>query len=101
MIVRVISLRVKPEHIDAFKAASTANHVGALREPGILRFDVLQKESKPTEFMLYEVYETREASLTHKETVHYLKWKEAVEPMMAEPRQTTAYTLIAPASEYY
>ncbi|HUX20335.1 MAG TPA: antibiotic biosynthesis monooxygenase [Spirochaetia bacterium] len=101
MIVRVISLRVKPEHVEAFKAASKANHAGSLKEPGIHRFDVLQKESSPEEFLLYEVYETQEATLTHKETVHYLKWKDTIEPMMAEPRQATSYSLVAPDPEYY
>lgn len=101
MIVRVISLRIKPESIDDFKTASVANHLGSLKEPGILRFDVLQNEAKPEEFLLYEVYESQEATLTHKETVHYQKWKAKIDPMMAEPRTSTSYSLVAPESEYY
>ena len=101
MIVRVISLKVKPEQIDAFKSATKANHTGSLKEPGIYRFDVLQNETNPSEFLLYEVYESQEATLTHKETVHYLKWKDTVEPMMAEPRKAAAYNLVAPDPEYY
>ena len=101
MIVRVISLRVKPEDIEDFKTVSITNHSGSMKEPGVLRFDVLQSESNPAEFLLYEVYESQEAALTHKETVHYLKWKEAIEPMMAEPRKRASYKLIAPEPEDY
>ncbi len=101
MIVRVISLRVKPEQIDEFKTATIANHVGSLKEPGILRFDVLQNETDPSEFLLYEAYESQEATLTHKETVHYRRWKDTVDPMMAQPRTSTAYSLVAPEQEYY
>jgi (4S)-4-hydroxy-5-phosphonooxypentane-2,3-dione isomerase len=100
MIVRVISLKVKREHVAEFKAACMANHTGSLKEPGIQRFDVLQNESSPEEFMLYEVYETQEATLTHKETVHYKKWIQTVEAMFAEPRKSSVYTVVAPAPDY-
>jgi (4S)-4-hydroxy-5-phosphonooxypentane-2,3-dione isomerase len=100
MNVRVISLKVEREHVEEFKEASTANHNGSLKEPGVLRFDVLQSESDPTQFLLYEVYESEEATLTHKETVHYKRWKERVEPMMAEPRRSASYTVVAPSPDY-
>ncbi|HUZ18166.1 MAG TPA: antibiotic biosynthesis monooxygenase [Spirochaetia bacterium] len=100
MIVRVISLKVKRELVEEFKEASVANHNGSLKEPGVRRFDVLQSEADPTEFLLYEVYESEEATLTHKETVHYAKWKEHVEPMMAEPRKSASYSVVAPAPDY-
>lgn len=100
MIVRTISLKVKRENVEDFKAASISNHNGSLKEPGVRRFDVLQNETDPTEFLLYEVYETEEATLTHKETVHYKKWKQAIEPMLAEPRKSASYSVVAPAPEY-
>ncbi len=100
MIARVISIRVKADSIEAFKAAAVANHVGSLTEPGIHRFDVLQNESRPDEFMLYEVYESEEATISHKETAHYKKWKADVEPMLAAPRGSTSFTVVAPAPDY-
>lgn len=101
MIVRVISLKVKSAQIEAFKEASTANHRGSLKEPGVLRFDVLQNDSDPNEFVLYEVYANEAATLAHKETPHYRTWKEAIEPMLAEPRSSSSYSLIAPDAESY
>ncbi len=100
MIVRVISIRVKADSIEAFKAATVANHAGSLTEPGVHRFDVLQNESRPEEFLLYEVYESEEATVSHKETAHYKKWKTDVEPMLAVPRSSTSFKVIAPAPRY-
>ncbi len=101
MIARVITVRVKNESLEEFKTATIANHTGSLKEPGIYRFDVLQNDADPQEFVLYEIYESEEATLTHKETMHYNKWKQSIEPMLAEPRKSTSFTIIAPAPEYY
>ena len=101
MIVKVISIKVKNELVEEFKTATIANHTGSLKEPGIYRFDVLQNDSAANEFVLYEVYESEEATLTHKETMHYNKWKQSIEPMLAEPRKATSYKLVAPSPGYY
>ncbi|MFW5728684.1 MAG: antibiotic biosynthesis monooxygenase [Spirochaetota bacterium] len=99
MIVRAITVHVNEKDIDAFKEATAANHRGSIQEPGILRFDVLQNAERPTEFLLYEVYRSQEATERHKETEHYKVWKETVEPMMTGDRQRTAYTVVAPTDE--
>lgn len=101
MIARVVTVHVKSDSIEEFKAATIANHTGSLKEPGIYRFDVLQNEGKPEEFILYEIYESEEATLTHKETMHYNKWKQTVEALLAEPRTSTSFKIVAPAPEYY
>lgn len=100
MIARVISIRVKADSIEAFKTATVANHTGSLTEPGVYRFDVLQNESRPEEFILYEVYESEAATVSHKETAHYKAWRKAAEPMMAAPRTSTSFQVVAPAPEY-
>lgn len=97
MIVRGITVSVKTDAINDFIAASLENRSGSIREPGILRFDVLQSEDQPDLFYLYEVYTDEAAALAHKETAHYKKWKETVEPMMAAPRQGKSFTPLAPA----
>jgi autoinducer 2-degrading protein len=48
--------------------------------------------------MLYEVYRDEAATGAHKETEHYKAWRQAVEPMMAKPREGTAFTVLAPES---
>ncbi|MBF0458212.1 MAG: antibiotic biosynthesis monooxygenase [Nitrospirae bacterium] len=97
MIVTVVEVSVKPEHIDAFIAASRKNHENSVAEPGNMRFDILQGSEAPAHFILYEAYESEASSKAHKETSHYKQWRETVEPMMAKPRKGTPHKVVCPA----
>ena len=44
------------------------------------------RQDDPTRFVLVEIYRDAEAAAAHKETAHYPVWRDAVAPMMAEPR---------------
>lgn len=96
MIVTIVHVRVKPENIEDFIQATTENHHLSVKEPGNLRFDVLQKGDQSTEFALYEAYESETAAAEHKETAHYLKWRETVAPWMAKPREGVRYNGLQP-----
>ena len=96
MHVTLVHVRVKPETIDAFIAATRANHLAAVDEPGNRRFDVLQSPDDPTRFILYEAYASAADAAAHKETAHYLAWRDAVAPMMAEPRRGEAMRGLLP-----
>jgi len=65
-------------------------------EPGVARFDVIQQADDPTRFVLVEVYRTPEDAARHKETLHYIAWRDAVADMMAEPRTSVKYANIYP-----
>ena len=97
MHVTLVHVRVKPESIDAFIAATRANHLAAVDEPGNRRFDVLQSPEDPTRFILYEAYASAADAAAHKETAHYLAWRDAVAPMMAEPRRGETMRGLLPA----
>lgn len=92
MLVVHVFVHVKPESVDAFKAASVENARNSVQEPGIARFDVIQQENDPTRFVLVEVYRTADDPARHKETVHYAAWRDTVADMMAEPRSAVKYT---------
>ncbi len=96
MHVTLVHVRVEPDRVDDFIAAVEANHTASITEPGNRRFDVLQDASDPTKFVLYEAYVSAGEAAKHKETAHYLAWREAVEEMMAEPRQGVPYTGLFP-----
>ena len=98
MIVTCVHVRVKTEHVEDFIEATRINHDNSVREPTNVRFDVLQSSDDSTRFLLYEAYESEAGTAEHKKTEHYLKWRETVEPWMAEPRQGIPYTFIAPQS---
>lgn len=96
MHIALISIRVKPESVEAFRAASIDNARGSLGEPGVVRFDFLQDKDDPTRFVLYEVYRTPDDPAQHRQTAHYQKWVETVGDMMAEPRSRAFYANIHP-----
>ncbi|MCU0247203.1 MAG: antibiotic biosynthesis monooxygenase, partial [Bryobacter sp.] len=56
----------------------------------------LQQEGDPTRFLLVEVYRDLAATAAHKETAHYAKWRDAVAPMMAEPRSSVKFANVFP-----
>ncbi len=91
-----VFIHVKPDKLEEFKQASRANARDSFEEPGIARFDFLQQADDPTRFLLVEVYRTPEDAAKHKETGHYNRWREAVEPLLAEPRTRRVYNNIYP-----
>ena len=99
MQIVMVHVHVKPESVEAFKQASIENASNSVQEEGIAHFDVIQQEDDLTRFILVEVYKTAEAPAAHKETAHYLRWRDVVADMMAEPRQGIKYTNIFPGDE--
>lgn len=95
MIVTCVYVHVRPESVKDFIEATSANHREAIKEPGNLRFDFVQQADNPFQFMLYEAYESEEASAAHKNTPHYLLWRDAVKDMMHEPRKGVKYNILA------
>lgn len=96
MLVVHVHVQVKPEWVEVFKAATLANARASLQEPGIARFDVMQQADDPTQFVLVEAYRTAAAPAQHKETLHYATWRDAVAPMMAEPRTSVKFKNVFP-----
>jgi len=98
MLIVQVHVHVRPESVDAFLAATLDNARQSIEEPGVVRFDVIQQENDPTRFMLVEIYRDGEAPAAHKATAHYARWRDAVEPMMAEPRSSMKYRAHFPES---
>jgi autoinducer 2-degrading protein len=96
MIVTCVHVHVKPESVQEFIKASTANHLASVIESGNLRFDFVQQADDPCRFMIYEAYESDEAAAQHKNTPHYLQWRDSVQDMMAEPRKGVKYNILQP-----
>ncbi len=99
MLVVHVYVHVLLESVEQFKEATSENARHSLQEPGVARFDVVQQRDDPTRFVLVEVYRTEEAALAHKDTAHYQAWRDAVAPMMAEPRSSMKYTNVFPGPE--
>lgn len=96
MHVTLVHVHVKPERVDEFLAATRRNHEGSVREPGNVRFDVLQSEDDPAHVVLVEMFRDAETAAAHKGTPHYLAWREEVADWMAAPREGRRFRLVAP-----
>lgn len=96
MLIVHVHVHVKAEFVAEFRQATIENARASVQEPGIARFDLIEQQDDDTRFVLIEVYRTPEAPAAHKETAHYAKWRDAVAPMMAEPRYSVKYSAVFP-----
>lgn len=100
MYIVCVTVHVSPEHAQDFIRATLENaRQSRLTEPASVRFDVLQAESDPAQFFLYEVYREKDGFARHQQTPHYLKWKETVAPWMAVPRQGVRHVSLFPEED--
>jgi quinol monooxygenase YgiN len=97
MLVVIVNVQVTAAGVEAFVAATLKNAPASLREPGIARFDVIRDQQDPQHFVLIEVYRDEQAPAAHKETAHYIAWRDAVAPLMASPRTSQRFVSLAPA----
>ena len=98
MLIVHVHVRVKAEHVEAFRQATIENAQSSVQEPGIARFDVVQRVDDSTRFVLVEVYQNDSAAAAHKETAHYKKWRDTVAEMMAEPRSSVKFDNVFPGN---
>jgi len=95
MLTLHVQIAVKAGHLEAFCRATQENVAASRQEPGVVRFEFLQVAEDPQRFVLWEVYRDPAAHAAHRETAHYQKWRDAVAPMMAEPRVGTKLLPVA------
>ncbi|HUK68398.1 MAG TPA: putative quinol monooxygenase [Streptosporangiaceae bacterium] len=96
MLVVHVHVRVRPERVEDFLAATLVNARASLAEPGVLRFDVIADDADPAHLVLVEVYRDADASAAHKRTPHYATWRGNVAEMMAQPRASTKFSVVFP-----
>jgi (4S)-4-hydroxy-5-phosphonooxypentane-2,3-dione isomerase len=101
MLIVHVHVHVKPESVEAFKAATIENAGNSAQEPGIARFDFFQQADDATRFVIVEAFRTAEAPAAHRETRHYQAWRDAVADMMAETRYSVKFSNLFPADEDY
>lgn len=99
MLVVHVHVRVLPDRVDDFLAATLTNAQASLLEPGVLRFDVLRDDTDPAHVVLVEAYRDADAAAAHKQTAHYATWRDTVADMMAEPRASARFSAVFPAPE--
>ena len=96
MFIVHVHVHVKPDYVESFKEVTIENARKSVQEEGIARFDVIQQLDDPARFILVEVYRTADDPTRHKDTAHYLKWRDIVAEMMVEPRRSVKFANIYP-----
>jgi quinol monooxygenase YgiN len=99
MFIVHVHAQVTLDDVELFKTATIENARQSLEEPGVVRFDVMQRQDDPMGFLLVEVYRSAEASAAHKDTRHYQVWRDAVAGMMAAPRTSVRYSEVYPPAD--
>ena len=90
-------------HVDiAGTGAFLAEAVSLIREfaadsqkdPGVVRFEVLQQDGHANHFTIYEVWETRQAFDAHLAAAHTKRFREKLQPMLGSPYREGLHRLL-------
>jgi quinol monooxygenase YgiN len=75
MHVVLVLLTVKTEMLDEFERALLHNaRESVAHDPGCVRFDVSQQYDDPSQWVLYEMYESPDAHAAHRKAPHFLAY---------------------------
>ncbi len=86
MFVVAVRFELFPEGAEAFKNAVLPNAATSeMTEPGCRQFDACFNEDG-THCFLYEVYDDEAAFEAHRNSAHFLKFKEAIEGTVKDRR---------------
>jgi autoinducer 2-degrading protein len=96
MFIVHVFVHVKSNKSSEFKKETIEYAKESKTEPGIARFDVIQKNDDLTWFVIVEVYRTPFDHPAHKHTLHYKKWRDTVVDFMITPLSSIKYTSIYP-----
>ncbi len=93
-LVQIVHLQVRPDALDAFLSEAAANVRASRQEPGVLQFDLLQKQDDPHAFMLIEIYTDIAALEAHRQTPHFARWLEKGLPTLHGDRLRVLYNTV-------
>ena len=82
-VVLQVSIRIKPENLDAFMPKVLENARAARAEPGCRQFEVLVDPADRTNVMLFEVYEDEKAFEVHQAGAAFRKYLAEAVPLLA------------------
>lgn len=85
MYIILAPIQIKVGHGDEFIAATVEDARTSLaKEPGCVRFDVIQDVGDKDRFWVYEVFTDEAAFKSHLLTPHVIKWRETVQKLRVD-----------------
>jgi quinol monooxygenase YgiN len=91
MIIVQITLKVKPDWINDFIKYTKDNVENSLKETGIRRFEFYKEKASNNIFVLFEIYDSTDDQIKHRETLHYKNWKVNILSVLKEPYVVKQY----------
>jgi quinol monooxygenase YgiN len=85
MIIAEVTLKIKPDRINDFIKYTKDNVENSLKETGIRRFEFYKEKESKNVFVLFEIYESTDDQIKHRETLHYKNWKVNIMSVLEEP----------------
>jgi (4S)-4-hydroxy-5-phosphonooxypentane-2,3-dione isomerase len=82
-LVLQVTIRIKPENVDAFMSKVIENGRAARSEPGCRQFEVLVDPDDKTKVMLFEVYDDQKAFEAHQAGAAFKKYLDTAVPLLA------------------
>jgi len=93
-VTLVVIMRAKEGQEPLLEAELRALVAPTRREEGCLQYDVHRSADLPSQFLLHEVWETREHHTAHTRTPHFLRWNARKDSLLAA-REATFWQQIA------
>ena len=68
--------------------------VDSQKDPGVVRFEVLQQDGHPNHFTIFEVWQSRQAFEAHLAAPHTKAFREKLQPMLGSPFREGLHRLL-------
>jgi autoinducer 2-degrading protein len=101
MHMRLVILHLQPQHLETFEALSRSAAEQTAREAGVISYAILQQADDPTRFTVVEAYQDAAAHAAHLASAHFLAWRAASLPLMAEPPVSLEYAPLFPPEDQW
>ena len=87
-VALVVAMHAKPGQELLLQAELTALVRPTRNEEGCLLYDLHRSADVPGDFLFYEIWASREAHATHKQTPHFLRWNARKDTLLASREST-------------
>ncbi|HQQ96609.1 MAG TPA: antibiotic biosynthesis monooxygenase [Cyclobacteriaceae bacterium] len=98
--LRIAKITVDKARLPEYMVALKAQMEAALRdEKGVLAYTAVADKDRPERITIFETYASKEAYLSHIETVHFRKYKAAVADIVLELELTDVVPIAIQSKE--
>lgn len=94
MIIQQVYFTVKPSSVKEFIEYTKENVLCSNREPGVKRFEFLKDKNSDNRFVLFEIFNSVEDQNDHRDTAHYMRWKEQTADFLEVPYTRSVFEYV-------